>query len=88
VQTSGIPPQIIEIIVYFGFAWLITMLLIRFKDAVPQVFTFLFVLFFFCNAGIKFDLKDNVGGFALLIIGFLVYLVAAGHLHPYGKVSE
>lgn len=88
VEPSGIPQQIMEIIVYFGFAWLVTLLLVRLKEAIPQEFSFLFVLFFFCNAGFKFNLSDNIGGFALLIIGILVYLVAAGHLHPYGKVTE
>lgn len=84
-QASGIP---LQIIVYFGFAWVVTLLLVMFRDIMTQVGSILFVLFFLFLAGIKFNASDLVGGIALFIIGFLVYLVATGHLHPYGEIFE
>jgi hypothetical protein len=86
-QVSGV---IREVIMYFGFLWVVVMLLVIFRDFKSELARTLFVVFFLFGAVIKFCEHDIIGiisGIVLTGIAVLLYLVATGRLHPYGKVS-
>ena len=91
VQTSGIfhnNKVYQSIIVYFGFTWMVTILVAMYKDIKSNPVHILFVVFLLFVAGMKFCRLDIIGfiaGLALLIISSLLYLVALGKLHPYGN---
>jgi len=85
---SGIP---LEIIMYFGFIWIVTILLRMVRELKNELVQFLFVVFFiFLGVMRLFDhnIVDTIGGVALIIIAMLIYLVATERLHPYGEVFE
>ncbi len=80
-----------QAIVYFGFLWFITILLVMYRDAIYEPVRILTIIFFMVVAGIKFHDQNAVGyigGAALLVVVALLYLVAVGHLRPYGKLEE
>jgi len=86
-QVSG---AIREVIVYFGFLWVVVMLVVMFRDVKNELARILFVVFFFIAALIRFwerDIIGVIGGIALLIIAAVLYLVATSRVHPYGEVS-
>jgi len=87
-QVSGI---IREVILYFGFLWVVVMLVVMFRDAKNELAHILFVVFFIMAALIKLWKLDTIGiigGVTLLGIAALLYLVATHRVHPYGEVSE
>lgn len=80
-----------QAIMYFGFLWFITILLVMYRDVIYEPVRILTIIFFMIVAGIRFHEQNDVGyisGAALLVIVALLYLVAVGHLHPYGKLEE
>lgn len=80
-----------QAIVYFGFLWFITILLVMYRDVIYEPVRILTIIFFIFVAGIKFHDQNAVGyigGAVLLVIVALLYLVAVGHLRPYGKLEE
>lgn len=80
-----------EIIVYFGFAWLVSILLAMYRDIKNNPAHILFAIFFLFVAGMKLirlDVIGLIGGLALFIIAALFYLVSTERLHPFGKVQE
>ena len=87
-QTSRV---IIESVVYFGFAWIVTILLIMVRDVKYELARFLFIVFFLIVAAIRFHTLDMIGiiaGAVLVVIAILAYLVTTDRLHPYGEVFE
>jgi hypothetical protein len=87
-QVSGF---VLDVVVYFGFLWVVAMLLVMFRDVKDGLACILFVVFFLIAAVIKFfehDIVGIIGGITLTCIAVLLYLVATGRLHPYGEVSE
>jgi hypothetical protein len=87
-QVSGV---IRAVVIYFGFAWVVAMLAILFRDVKNELARILFVIFFLFVAVIKFCEYDTIGiigGIFLTGIAVLLYLVATGRLHPYGEVLE
>jgi len=80
-----------QAIVYFGFLWFITILLVMYRDVIYEPVRILIIIFFIIVAGIKFHDQNAVGyigGAVLLVIVALLYLVAVGHLRPYGNLEE
>ncbi len=87
-QVSGV---IREVVVYFGFLWVVVMLVVMFRDVKNELAHILFVIFFIMAALIKFcklDIIGIIGGVALIGIAALLYLVTTRRVHPYGEVSE
>ena len=87
-QVSGV---IRVVVMYFGFAWVVAMLVILFRHVKNELARILFVIFFLFVAVIRFCEHDTIGiigGIVLTGIAVLLYLVATGRLHPYGEVSE
>jgi hypothetical protein len=87
-QVSGV---IRVVVMYFGFAWVVAMLVILFRDVKNELARILFIIFFLFVAVIRFCEHDTIGiigGIVLTGIAVLLYLVATGRLHPYGEVSE
>lgn len=84
-------PVIRAVIIYFGFAWVVAILVTLFRDVKDELARVLFVIFFVIAAVIRFREHETIGiigGIFLMGIAVLLYLVATGRLHPYGKVSE
>lgn len=87
-QGSGV---IRVIVIYFGFAWVVAILVTLFRDVKNELARVLFVIFFVIAAVIRFCEHDTIGiigGIFLMGIAVLLYLVATDRLHPYGEVSE
>jgi len=87
-QDSGI---ILAVVMYFGLAWMVAILVTLFRDVRNELARVLFVIFFLIVAVMKFREHDAIGiigGIFLTGIAVLLYLVATDRLHPYGKVSE
>jgi hypothetical protein len=81
----------LEIIVYFGFLWLVIILLAIYRDVKYELVRLLSILAFIAIAGIKFNehtAVGNIGGATLLVIAGLMYCVAVGHLTPYGSLED
>ena len=82
---------VLEVIVYFGFIWLVTILLVMYRDVKFEILRVLFMFFFIFAAALKFydqSLVGNIAGAMLLVIVILMYLVATGRVHPHGKLEE
>lgn len=81
---------IVEVVMYFGFAWIVTMMLIMFRD-VKNDLTSIVVIILLIITGIaklcKEDWVSVISGFILLAIALLVSLVVTRRLKPYGKVG-
>ena len=87
-QVSGVTLAIIE---YFGFLWMIAILLVMFRDVKNELARILFVISFLTAGVIKFcdhSIIGLIGGITFTGIAILLYLVATGRMHPYGEVSE
>jgi hypothetical protein len=87
-SSSGI---VLEVIVYFGFIWLVTILLVLYRDVKYEILRVLFMFFFIFAAALKFldqSFVGNIAGATLLVIVILMYLVVTGRVHPYGKLEE
>ena len=87
-SSSGI---VLEVIVYFGFIWLVTILLVMYRDVKYEILRVLFMFFFIFAAALKFydqSLVGNIAGATLLVIVILMYLVATRRVHLYGKLEE
>lgn len=79
------------VVMYFGFAWVVAMLVILFRDVKNELARIIFVTFLLVVAVIRFCERDTIGiigGIVLTGIAVLLYLVATARLHPYGEVSE
>ena len=87
-SSSGI---VLEVIVYFGFIWLVTILLVMYRDVKYEILRVLFMVFFMFAAALKFydhSLVGNIAGATLLVIVILMYLVVTGRVRPDGKLEE
>ena len=89
-QVSGIALQVIA---YFGFAWIIVILLTLIRDAVKQerikrLITFLIVVAFPIIAVIKFLNHDFWSGVYLIVIAGLALSIAKGWLKVNGRIFE
>jgi hypothetical protein len=87
-QLSGV---VLELVIYFGFLWIIAMLLVMFRDIKNELARILFVAFFLVAGFIKFSEGGTIGvigGIVLVCIAVMLYFVATGRAHPYGEVSE
>ena len=76
---------------YFGFAWVVTILMILLRDVKNELARILFVIFPLFVAVIRFCEHDTISiisGIVLIGITVLLYLVATGRLRPYGEVLE
>ena len=82
---------VLEVIVYFGFIWLVTILLVMYRDVKYEILRVLFMVFFMFAAALKFydhSLVGNIAGATLLVIVILMYLVVTGRVRPDGKLEE
>jgi hypothetical protein len=80
-----------QAIVYFGFLWFITILLVMYRDVIYEPVRILTIIFFIVVAGTKFydqNAVGYIGGATLLLIALLMYCVAVGRIHPFGKLEE
>jgi len=62
-----------------------------YRDVIYEPVRILTIVFFIVVAGIKFHDQNAVGyigGATLLLIALLMYCVAVGRIHPYGKLEE
>ena len=87
-QVSGI---LLDVILCFGFLWVVVMLFVMFRDLKKDLARIMFVIFFVIAGVIKFCQGGLIGilGFIILIgIGAISYLIATGRIHVYGEVSE
>lgn len=87
-QISSANRIIVQGIVYFGFAWMVTILMVLFRDAKNQLISILIMIFFLFMAVWKFIHHDPIGGVSLMAVIVLAYLVAVDRLTLYGKVLE
>jgi len=88
---SQVSAVIRVVVMYFGFAWVVAMLVTLFRDVKNELARILFVIFFVIVAVIRFCEHDTIGiigGIIFMGIAVLLYLVATKRLHPYGEVSE
>ncbi len=80
-----------QAIVYFGFLWFITILLVMYRDVKLEPVRVLSIIFLVVIAGIKFHDQNAVGyigGATLVLIAGMMYCVAVGRIHPYGNLEE
>ncbi len=88
-QVSGI---ILEGIIYFGFAWIVTFLLTMIKDInskPARIFASIIVLtILLVVAGLRLYNHDYMGGGILIAIAVLIMLVAIGWLKVHGGIFE
>ena len=87
-QVSGV---IRGVVIYFGFAWVVTILVILFRDVKNELARILFIISPLSVAVIRFCEHDAIGiisGIVLTGIAVLLYLVATGRLHPRGEVLK
>jgi len=90
-QTVYINKVIVQIVVYFGFAWIFTILLAMLRDAgneLIQVLVLAFLIFVGVTEFIQKDSVGKIGGAALFFIVIIGYLVSTHRLHPYGEIYE
>ncbi len=90
-QTSLANRIIVQIIVYLGFAWIVTILLAMLRDIGNELARILLPAFLVFVAVTKLTHPDTVsiiGGIALMAIAVLAYLVITERLNPYGEVFE
>jgi hypothetical protein len=85
---SHVSEPIRGVILYFGFLWIIVMLMVMIRDVRYEVARIVFVAFFFIAGLVKLGKHDIVGGLTLVVIAALLYLVATDRTHPYGEVAE
>ena len=88
---SQVSTVIRVVVMYFGFAWVVAMLVTLFRDVKSELARILFVIFFVIVAVIRFcehDIIGIIGGIIFMGIAVLLYLVATDRLHPYGEVSK
>lgn len=79
-----------DAIAYFGFFWVVVMLLVVFRDYKNKLSQILFIIFFFVGGFIKIfhhGAVNIIGGGILVGIAVLSYLLAVHRLHPYGEVT-
>lgn len=88
-QLSGV---ILQIIVYFGFAWLVAIILTMVKDIKSKRYrvsgSIMVILILLAVAGIRFYSQDCIAGGVLIAIAILIILVAFGWLKVYGSILE
>jgi len=90
-QTLFINRVIVQIVVYFGFAWVVTILLAMLRDSgneLVSVLVFAFLIFVGVTKVIQKDPVSKIGGIVLLLISLLGYLVSTHHFPLYGEVYE
>jgi hypothetical protein len=90
-QTSLANRIIVQIIVYFGFAWIVTILLAMLRDIGNELARILlpaFLVFVAVTKLIHSDVVSIIGGIALIAIAVVSYLVITKRLNPYGEVFE
>ena len=78
------------VILYFGFLWLVTYLLVMYRDVIWEPVRVWLMIYFIVAAGILYRTHDavgTIGGTTLLVIFILCYGVATKHLNPYGKLE-
>jgi len=81
---------IAEVVMLFGLAWMVTMMLVMFRDVKNDLLSIV-VIILLVITGIATLCKGEtvyiILGFILMFIAGLTYLVVTGHLHLYGKVG-
>ena len=86
-QISGVT---LQIILYFGFAWIVTILLAEVNDITPKRVrisgSILVIIILLAVAGIRFYNHDYIAGGMLIAIAILIILVAIGLLKVHGSV--
>jgi hypothetical protein len=90
-QTLFVNRVIVQIVVYFGFAWIVTILLAMLRDAgneLVRVLVLAFLIFVGVTEVVQKDLVSKIGGIALFSIFLIGYLVSTNRLHPYGDIYE
>jgi hypothetical protein len=81
----------LEVIVYFGFLWLVIILLVIYRDVKWEPVRLLSVIFFIVVAVkniMEYTAVGYIGGAILLIIAVLMYCIAVGHISPYGTLED
>ncbi len=81
----------LQVIFYFGFLWLVIILLTIYRDVKWELLRLLFVIGFLAEAIRRiFDFTPigYIGGATLFVIAGLMYFVATGHLKLYGKLED
>jgi len=88
-QVSGIT---LQIIVYFGFAWIVTILLTEVNDITSKRArisgSILVIIILLAVAGIRFYNHDCIAGGMLIAIAILIILVATGLLKVHGSIFK
>lgn len=88
-QLSGI---ILQVIVYFGFAWLVTIILTMVKDIKSTRFrvsgSIIVIIMLLAGAVTRLCNQDYIAGGVLIAISVLIILVAIGRLKVYGSIFE
>jgi len=88
-QVSGI---ILQVIAYFGFAWVVTILLTMVKDIPykqPRILaSIIVIIILLVVAGIRLFNQDYISGCILIAIAILITLVAVGCLKLHGGIFE
>ena len=80
-----------EIIMFFGFAWIVVILLRMIEEARNDLVSILLIVVLIILAIIriiKLDTVNIIGGITLLIIAGLSYMVTTHRLRLYGEVFE
>ena len=88
-QVSGIA---LQIILYFGFAWIVTILLAEVNDITSKRArisgSILVIIILLAIAGIRFYNHDCIAGGMLIAIALLIILVAVGWLKIHGSIFK
>jgi len=87
-QISLINRVLINVIVPFGLAWIVTILLVMLRDAKNELAQAVILAFLLSAAIVQFPGDNNICGAVLLVIVLLAYLVVTNHLAIYGRVFE
>lgn len=86
-----VPSPILDVIFYFGFLWLVTYLLVIYRDVIWEPVRVWLMIDFIVVAGILYRTHDAVGiigGTTLLVIFVLCYGVATKHITPNGSLED
>jgi hypothetical protein len=89
---SGVSGAVLDFIVYFGFAWFVTILLVEVKEVQSKFLrisgSILVAIALVWIAITKYVNSDNIAGGVLVVIALLVILVATNVLKLQGSVFE